>query len=95
MKNLNPLGHLIIEATGAAVDDVACIENIMREEIFHSTLDWQTREQLVNGARQAQQRLKADRESYDRNQQIRVALFQEMSAAATADSSNSDPTTHH
>ena len=52
MKPLNPLHRLIREATDAAADDMARIENIMREEIFHSTLDWQTREQLADAARE-------------------------------------------
>ena len=29
------------------------IEDVMRNDIFHSTLDWQTRKQLENAARQA------------------------------------------
>jgi hypothetical protein len=29
------------------------VEDIMRHEIFHSTLDWQTRAQLHQGAREA------------------------------------------
>ena len=38
------------------------IEDIMRRDIFHSTLDWQTREQLEDGARQAQDVLRYLRE---------------------------------
>jgi hypothetical protein len=47
---------LIQEATG--VNDRKLIERIedtMRHVIFHSTLDWQTREQLMQGAREALQ----------------------------------------
>lgn len=47
---------LIQEATG--VTDLAHIERIedtMRNVIFHSTLDWQTREQLEQGACEALQ----------------------------------------
>ena len=29
------------------------VEDIMRHEIFHSTLDWQTLEQLQQGAKEA------------------------------------------
>ena len=29
------------------------VENIMRDIIFHSTLDWQTMEQLQQGAKEA------------------------------------------
>ena len=80
MKALNALHRLIREATGAAIADLAHIENIMREEIFHSTLDWQTREQLAAGAQQAQQRLEADREGYDLAWQCREKIFQQMRA---------------
>lgn len=47
---------LIQESTG--VTDLAHIERIedtMRNVIFHSTLDWQTRKQLEQGAREALQ----------------------------------------
>lgn len=41
-------------ATGVTSPEVlAKIEDTMRHEIFHSTLDWQTSEQLEEGARQA------------------------------------------
>ena len=45
---------LIKEATGVAdVDHIERIEDTMRNVIFHSTLGWQTREQLVQAAREA------------------------------------------
>ena len=54
--------HLIIqEATNAPTTDLTQIENLMRDEIFHSTLDWQTREQLVDAARLALGRLKKEK----------------------------------
>ena len=82
MNTLNPLHRLIREATDAAADDVPRIENIMREEIFHSTLDWQTRAQLAEGARQAHRRLNEDRELYDLDHACRVAMFHKMRAEA-------------
>jgi hypothetical protein len=45
---------IIIEATGCSEEDAAKIETCMRETIFHSTLDWQTKEQLAEAAKQAQ-----------------------------------------
>lgn len=74
----NPLHRLIEEATDAPARDLAQIENIMRDEIFHSTLDWQSREQLADAARQAFARLNEDREMYDRNQDCRIAMFQKL-----------------
>jgi len=59
---MSAYSDLIIKATGAAGDDVTIIENIMREEIFHSTLDWQTARQLATAARKAQAMLRADYE---------------------------------
>ncbi|MDP2092712.1 MAG: hypothetical protein Q8K50_02300 [Hydrogenophaga sp.] len=47
---------LIQEATGVTeLDHIERIEDTIRNVIFHSTLDWQTREQLEQGAREALQ----------------------------------------
>ncbi len=73
---------LIQQATGAPLGDLARIENIMREEIFHSTLDWQTREQLAEAARKAHRRLSEDRELYDLDHACRVAMSRKMRAEA-------------
>jgi hypothetical protein len=77
----NSLRNLIEEATGAPVSDLAMIENIMRDDIFHSTLDWQTSEQLVGAARQAFALLNANRELYEFLQTSALATFNEMRAA--------------
>jgi|GEM_PF-3416640 len=45
--------EMIREVTGAPVGVLAILENIMRDEVFHSTLDWQSREEFAEGARQA------------------------------------------
>lgn len=45
---------VITEGTGVTdVEDLRDIEDCMRHDIFHSTLDWQTRAQLRKGAREA------------------------------------------
>lgn len=44
---------VIVGATGANDKDAALIEDIMRQDIFHSTLDWQTKAQLVKAAKTA------------------------------------------
>jgi len=46
-------GDQIAAATGAADELLPILENIMRDEVFHSTLDWQSARQLRSGARQA------------------------------------------
>jgi len=53
--------NIIIKATGVSVRDAGYVEDIMREDIFHSTLDWQSRVQFVRGAREAAEMLKAYR----------------------------------
>ncbi len=80
MKIMNPYHQLIREATGAKIADCSLIEKIMRDVIFHSTLDWQTREQLVSGARQAQQELMANKQLYEQEHQLAKQLFNEMNA---------------
>lgn len=62
---LNWLHTLIRESMGAPTDDLGEIETIMRDDIFHSTLDWQSREQLTDAAREAYEQLKDCREVYD------------------------------
>lgn len=43
----------IKRATGCADAEAVEIEDVMRNVIFHSTLDWQTREELEDAARLA------------------------------------------
>lgn len=52
---------LIIKATGVNRQDAEYIEDIMRNDIFHSTLDWQTRARLVRAAKTAAKLLAAYR----------------------------------
>lgn len=55
----------IIEDTGCTPSDAIMVENIMRDEVFHSTLDWQSRAEFKRGARRAYQLLNADRSTYE------------------------------
>jgi len=56
--------RLISDATGV-VDTVTLeqIESIMRHDIFHSTLDWQTAVQLLKAAKQAYEMFKVMRDA--------------------------------
>lgn len=46
--------EIITEATGVTDPNrLEEIEDCMRHTIYHSTLDWQTREQLHQGAKEA------------------------------------------
>ena len=42
--------EIIKQATGCADSETPRIEDVMRNVIFHSTLDWQTREELEEAA---------------------------------------------
>ena len=44
---------IIRDATACLPGEIDEIEDLMRGVVFHSTLDWQTREQLEEGARMA------------------------------------------
>lgn len=49
---------IISDATGVTDPGLLReIEDVMRHDIFHSTLDWQTREELEDAARMAYQAL--------------------------------------
>jgi hypothetical protein len=45
--------NLIKTYTGCTDNEVDSIEDIMRNDIFHSTLDWQSPKQFRDGAREA------------------------------------------
>ena len=68
------LSKLIHEATQAPDHDLPILAHIMRSDVFHSTLDWQTREQLVDGAREAHTLLAANRDLYELEQKAAAAL---------------------
>jgi hypothetical protein len=54
---------LIKQATGCDDAEARRIEDFMRNTIFHSTLDWQTREELADAARLAHETLRFQQES--------------------------------
>jgi hypothetical protein len=47
---------------GRTQEEYRAIEEIMRADIFHSTLDWQTKAQFNHGAREAAALLQTYRE---------------------------------
>ena len=49
---------LIMEAVNCDKDEAIIIEDYMRHIYFHSTLDWQTKEQLVKAAKESCRELK-------------------------------------
>jgi len=65
----------IAEATGAHPIQLPIIENIMRDVIFHSTLDWQTKEQFDAGAREAYEEYQARSGFYDAEYKVHFLSF--------------------
>lgn len=49
---MNYYQKLIIETLNCTQSEAIEVEEIMREDIFHSTLDWQTKKQLQDSAKQ-------------------------------------------
>jgi hypothetical protein len=69
---------MIIEDTGCSPDDAGMIEHIMRDDIFHSTLDWQTRPQLRRAAREAVKLLAENRDLYEQERAMARAVVEQM-----------------
>ena len=74
----SPYAPLIAAATGARADDLHKIETIMRDEIFHSTLDWQTEAQLADAATEAYRLLRANRVLYEMHFSHMATVFEEV-----------------
>lgn len=73
--------EMIIEDTNCNLDNAAMIEHIMREDIFHSTLDWQTRAQLRRAALRAAKMLEENRDLYEQERAQTRAVFEQMRRA--------------
>lgn len=83
---MNPLRRIIQRATSAPDCDLPMIENIMREDIFHSTLDWQTRNQIIRAAREAFALLESNRDPYKYSCACALSVFQFLRAKNALDS---------
>jgi hypothetical protein len=68
--------EMIQEFTNAAVHELPILENIMRDEIFHSTLDWQSRAQFRTGAKKALKLFQEDRAFYLADARLKRAAFE-------------------
>ncbi len=79
---LSGYAQQIQDATGASVEILPILERIMRDEIFHSTLDWQTARQFNAAARKAHQMYRESHHYYDADHATYAARW----AAACADS---------
>ena len=75
---------MIIQDTGCTADDVAAIESIMRDFVFRSTLDWQSRAAFRAGALQASAMLKADRPMFEDHFRLARECFEKMKSVRQA-----------
>jgi hypothetical protein len=73
--------EMIIEDTGCAPGDAGMIEHIMREDIFHGTLDWQSRSEFRRAARTAAAILAEDWPLYEEFFAKTRAVFDQMKAS--------------
>ncbi len=85
-SHLNPrpsaYATLIAEATGAHPMELPIIEKIMRDLIFHSTLDWQSKDQFNAGAREAYEEYQSRKAFYDAEFKVNFLSFQLAKAQA-------------
>jgi hypothetical protein len=75
---MSSYADMIIQDTGCDPCDVAAIETIMRDFVFHSTLDWQSRSEFRVGALEAFAMLEADRPIFEEHFRSVRKCFEEM-----------------
>lgn len=61
---IGPYKKQIIAELRCSSEDAEMVEDIMRNHIFHSTLDWQSAAELQREAHEAWAILEADRETF-------------------------------
>lgn len=79
-----PIGNYqrcIVDELRCSLSKAAMIEDIIRNQVFHSTLDWQTLAQLRRGVRQAWIIFRANHEIFERDFRERRRIFQEAKKA--------------
>lgn len=74
--------QLITEDLCCTPEEAGIVEDLMRTQVFHSTLDWQSREQLRDGAKEAFEIFSADREFFLNHYRNASAFVQKMKAEA-------------
>lgn len=65
----------IAEITGAKSEELVIVENILRDDVFHSTLDWQTAKEFKCGARKAYRIYLDDKAFFDGHHAQMIASF--------------------
>ena len=57
--------EMIVEATGCPPEEASKVETVLRLDVFHSTLDWQSAAEFRRGARKAWRLLNENRADYE------------------------------
>lgn len=74
---IGPYKKQIIAELGCSTEDAAMVEDIMRNHVFHSTLDWQSAAELERGTSEAWAILEADRGMFESHYREVRRIFQE------------------
>jgi hypothetical protein len=77
----NPYQRDIMEHLCCSAEEAQIVEGIMRESIFHSTLDWLPAEQFQDGARKAWRLFLSEREFFESHHREIKAMFLELKGA--------------
>lgn len=85
IEDLSFNARLAMKFTNCSVEDAPMIANIMSDDVFHSTLDWQTEAELRRGAREAQQLLEENRADYEALRDYGRRVFEEGMARSEAE----------
>lgn len=83
--HIGPYQKVIMAQLGCTANDASMVEGIMRNHIFHSTLDWQSKAQLQQGAIEAWQLLESEREMFEENYNKLRAGFEEAKQMEASD----------
>lgn len=75
IQELRGYQHQIQEITSAPVEILPILERIMRTEIFHSTLDWQSARQFSTAAKKALKMYQEARIFYDADHTLHAARW--------------------
>lgn len=78
---IGPYKRDVMKQLGCSTTDAAMVEDIMRNHVFHSTLDWQSAAELQRGAREAWAMLESDRRMFEGYYRDVRAAFDGMKAS--------------
>ena len=77
-QHIGPYQRDIVDQLGCSAEDALMVEDIMRNHVFHSTLDWMSAAQFRRGAREAWELLESEREMFEDYYRKARQAFEEM-----------------